>query len=274
MLWEEVIERSEALGATRKQVLAEEVQKAVLTSLSLRGCFDSIVFHGGTALRLFHGNPRFSEDIDLVMVEGVDAFSLADNMAHTGRYVEDAFPFLASVATRAQRDDPRLQRHILRTVSEDHGQIVRVHVELAPVPSHRNGPRILDFPPVRPAVRVEDPVEILADKVCALAFRPYLKGRDLWDVHYLTEERSVEVDGELVRRKAVDYGESVPRLVEGLERSRARVQEEGLSTLEAEMARFLPARVLEAYRSSFGEILERVRDVIAHASEMAEAVGP
>jgi hypothetical protein len=272
--WEEVIERSEALGATRKQVLAEEVQKAVLTSLSLRGCFDSIVFHGGTALRLFHGNPRFSEDIDLVMVEGVDVFSLADHMAHTGRYVEDAFPFLASVATRAQRDDPSLQRHILRTVSEDHGQIVRVHVELAPVPSHRNGPRILDFPPVRPAVRVEDPVEILADKVCALAFRPYLKGRDLWDVHYLTEERSVEVDGELVRRKAVDYGESVPGLVEGLERTRARVQEEGLSTLEAEMARFLPSRVLEAYGSSFGEILERVEDVIAHASEMAEAVGP
>ncbi len=274
MLWEEVIVRSEAMGATRKQVLAEEVQKAVLTSLSLRGCFDSIVFHGGTALRLFHGNPRFSEDIDLVMVEGVGAFSLADHMAHTGRYVEDAFPFLASVATRAQRDDPRLQRHVLRTVSEDHGQIVRVHVELAPVPSHRNGPRILDFPPVRPAVRVEDPVEILADKVCALAFRPYLKGRDLWDVHYLTEERSVEVDGELVRRKAVDYGESVPGLVEGLERTRARVQEEGMSTLEGEMARFLPPRVLEAYRSSFGESLERVGDVIAHASEMAEAVGP
>ena len=269
-----MIERSEATGATRRQVLAEEVQKAVLTSLSLRGCFDSIVFHGGTALRLFHGNPRFSEDIDLVMVEGVDAFSLVEPMAHAGRYVKDAFPFLASVATRAQRDDPRLQRHILRTVSEDHGQIVRVHVELAPVPSHRNGPRILDYPPVRPAVRVEDPVEILADKVCALAFRPYLKGRDLWDVHYLTEERSVEVDGELVRRKAIDYDESVPGLVMGLERSRARVQDEGMSALEGEMARFLPPRVLEAYEPSFEDILERVMDVIEHAGELAKAVGP
>jgi hypothetical protein len=274
VLWEEVIERSEAIGATRKQVLAEEVQKSILTSMSLRGCFDSIVFHGGTALRLFHGNPRFSEDIDLVMVEGVDAFSLGDHMTHTGRYVEDAFPFLASVATRAQRDDPRLQRHILRTVSEDHGQILRVHIELAPVPSHRNGPRILDHPPVRPVVRVEDPVEILADKVCALAFRPYLKGRDLWDVHYLTEERSVEVDGELVRRKALDYGETVQGLVEGLERSRERVREDGPSTLEGEMARFLPLRVLEAYEPSFGKVLERVGEVIAHSLELAMAVDP
>ncbi len=262
MQWQEVIERSEALGASRKQVLAEEVQKTVLTSLSLRGCFDHIVFHGGTALRLFHGNPRFSEDIDLVMVEGVEVFSLDDHMPQAGRYVEDAFPFLDSVVTRPQRDDPLLQRHILRTVSGDHGQIVRVHVELAPVPSHLNGPRILDHPPVRPAVRVEDPVEILADKVCALAFRPYLKGRDLWDVHYLTVERSVEVDGGLVSQKALDYGETVQGLVEGLERSRGRVGEEGLAILGDEMARFLPSRVREAYEPSFGDIVEVVVGVI------------
>ena len=268
-----MIDRSEALGATRKQVLAEEVQKAVLTTLSLRGCFDHIVFHGGTALRLFHGNPRFSEDIDLVLVKGVDAFDLAEPMAHAGRYVGDTFPFLASVETRAQRDDPRLQRYILRTISEDHGQIVMVNIELVPVPSHRNGPRILDFPPVRPAVRVEDPVEILADKVCALAFRPYLKGRDLWDIHYLTEERSVEVDGELVSRKTADYDESVPGLFEGLKRSKARIREEGLSTLEGEMARFLPHRVLEAYESSFEDILDRVIDIIEHAGELVRAVG-
>jgi predicted nucleotidyltransferase component of viral defense system len=273
VLWEEVIERSEALGATGRQVLTEEVQKAVLTALSLRGCFDSIVFHGGTALRLFYGNPRFSEDIDLVLVEGVDAFDLSEPMAQAGRYVEDTFPFLASVATRAQRDDPRQQRHILRTVSEDHGRIVRVHVELAPVPSHHNGPRILDFPPVRPAVRVEGLVEILADKVCALAFRPYLKGRDLWDVHYLTRERSVEVDGGLVVEKAVDHDETIPGLVEGLEGSVARVREGGMTALGGEMARFLPSRVLEAYEPSFGDILDRVVDVIEHAGEMARAVG-
>jgi predicted nucleotidyltransferase component of viral defense system len=267
MLWNEIIDKSDIMGARRKQVLAEEMQKAVLTALSLRGCFDSIVVHGGTALRLFHGNPRFSEDIDMVLVEGVDTFELASHMPYVGRYAEDTFPFLDSVETRAQRDDPELQRYILRTLSDDHEQIVRVHIELAPVPSHRNGPRILDFPPIQPAIRVEDTVEILADKVCALAFRQYLKGRDLWDIHYLSEERSIRVEWELVRRKAGDYGESVSGLVSGLERSSERIREEGMSTLESELVRFLPPRVMEEYRPSLEAILEKVLGVISDASE-------
>lgn len=266
-MWSEITDKSEIMGAGRKRVLAEEMQKAVLTALSLGGCFDSLVFNGGTSLRLFHGNPRFSEDIDMVLVEGLDTFELASHMPYVGRYAEDTFPFLDSVETRSQRDDPELQRYILRTHSGDHEQIVRVHIELAPVPSHRNGPRILDFPPIQPVIRVEDTVEILADKLCALAFRPYLKGRDLWDIHYLTEERSVRVEWELVCRKAGDYGESVSGLVSGLERSSERIREEGMSTLESELIRFLEPRVLEEYRPSLGTILETVLGVISDASE-------
>lgn len=269
-----MVERSGALGATGKQVLAEEVQKSILASLSLRGCFEHIVFQGGTALRLFYGNPRFSEDLDLVMVEGAGTFSLGEHMAHVGRYVEDAFPFLESVVTTPQKVDPLLERHVLRTVSTDHGRVVKVHVELATVPSHRNGPRILDHPPVRPVVRVEDTVEILADKVCALAFRPYLKGRDIWDVHYLTEEKSVEVDGELVAMKAIDYGKTVPELMEGLDRSRARVREVGLPVLGDEMARFLPRRVRDAYEPEFGKVVERVVEAIARSLDLVGAVSP
>lgn len=274
MLWNEILDKSIAMGARSRQVLAEEVQKAVLTAFSLKGCFDSIVFHGGTALRLFHGNPRFSEDIDLVLVEDVGAFDLGSHMPYVGRYVEDSFPFLDSVKTRDQRKDPRLQRSILKTLSTDHDQMVRVHIELAPVPSHRNGPRILDFPPVQPAIRVEDTVEIMADKVCALAFRPYLKGRDLWDIHYLYEERSVRVEWELVRRKVGDYGEPLSGLGAGLERAAGRIRDEGMSTLESELVRFLPPRVLERYRPSLGSILETVLDVISEASEVREAREP
>ena len=271
MLWNEITGKSDIMGVMRKQVLAEEMQKAMLTALSLRGCFDSIVFNGGTSLRLFHGNPRFSEDIDMVLVEGVDTFELASHMPYVGRYAEDTFPFLDSVETRSQRDDPELQRYILRTLSGDHEQIVRVHIELAPVPSHRNGPRILDFPPIQPVIRVEDTVEILADKLCALAFRPYLKGRDLWDIYYLTGERSIGVEWELVHRKAVDYGESVSGLVSGLERSSERIREEGMSTLESELIRFLQPMVLEEYRPSLRTVLETVLGVISDASEHAGA---
>jgi len=46
------------------QVFQEEVQKAVLASLSRDEAFNHLVFQGGTALRLFYENPRFSEDSD------------------------------------------------------------------------------------------------------------------------------------------------------------------------------------------------------------------
>ena len=100
-----------------------------------------------------------------------------------------------------------------------------------------------------------------------MAFRQYLKGRDLWDIHYLSEERSISVEWELVLRKAGDYGESVSGLVSGLERSSERIREEGMSTLESELVRFLPPRVLEEYRPSLEAILEKVLGVISDASE-------
>ena len=265
MLWDEIVSRSEAMGAPRNLVIAEEVQKTVLTALSLKGCFDSIVFQGGTALRLFYGNPRFSEDIDLVMVEGIEVFDLDPHMPRVGRYVELTFPFLDSVTIKGQKKDAALQRTILRTTSADPEKVVRVHIELATVPSHRNGPRILDFPPVQPAIRVEEAEEILADKVCALAFRPYLKGRDLWDIHYLTEERSVDADWDLIRTKAGDYGESRASLTLGLERAVERIDDQGMSTLESELVRFLPPAVMDAYRPSIGSILEGVLDAIVRA---------
>ena len=77
MLWDEIIEKTDRLGVPRKRVFQEEMQKAVLTALAIKGCFNNLVFQGGSALRLFYGNPRFSEDIDLVLKEGGESFELS-----------------------------------------------------------------------------------------------------------------------------------------------------------------------------------------------------
>ncbi|MHA1665337.1 MAG: nucleotidyl transferase AbiEii/AbiGii toxin family protein [Candidatus Njordarchaeales archaeon] len=66
MIWEEITAKSEKLGMTVNQVFQDEIQKTVLTSLSHSEVFNHIVFQGGTALRVFYGSPRFSEDLDLV----------------------------------------------------------------------------------------------------------------------------------------------------------------------------------------------------------------
>jgi predicted nucleotidyltransferase component of viral defense system len=263
LLWDEIIRKSENSGAVVKYVYQEEVQKSVLAALAIKGCFNNLVFQGGTALRLFYNNPRFSEDIDLVLKEGEKRFELSNFLLHIEKFVHNTFPFLESVEVRSQKIEQDLQRFILRTFSINHDQDLRLHIELASIPSYINSPKILEFPPTQPVVRVEEPLEILADKVCALAFRQYLKGRDLWDIYYLTKERNIDIKWELVRKKVLDYKEPISKLEKRFNRASKRIKSDGVSILGAELERFLPKHVLDSYRSLYDPILDSVVELIA-----------
>ena len=88
LLWDEIIRKTENSGATVKYIFQEEVQKSVLAALALKGCFNNLVFQGGTALRLFYNNPRFSEDIDLVLKEGEKSYELSNFLLHIEKFVQ------------------------------------------------------------------------------------------------------------------------------------------------------------------------------------------
>src|SRR6186997_2935641 len=50
-----------------ENALKEIMQEIAIYSLSSTGFFDKAIFHGGTALRILHGLPRFSEDLDFLL---------------------------------------------------------------------------------------------------------------------------------------------------------------------------------------------------------------
>ena len=54
----------------------EICQKIALAGLCRGGFFDHAAFYGGTCLRLFHGLPRFSEDLDFSLIEKRDDIHL------------------------------------------------------------------------------------------------------------------------------------------------------------------------------------------------------
>jgi hypothetical protein len=60
-----------------ENALREIVQELALLGLWRSGFFDHAAFYGGTALRIFHGLPRFSEDLDFALLQSVTAFDLA-----------------------------------------------------------------------------------------------------------------------------------------------------------------------------------------------------
>ena len=258
MTWEEIVNSSNRRGEKTHQVFQDEMQKAILASLSREGVFNDLVFQGGTALKLFYGNPRFSEDLDFVLRQGKNSFDLTPKVSKVQTFVNDVFPFLQDIKISIQKNDSDMQRFIFRTISDIPDQKLRIHIELSYVPSYRNQPKILDYPPLNPAVRVEDTSEILADKMAALGNRPYLKGRDIWDIHFLTVEKQISVPWDLVIQKAKDYGGTPVALKEGLLTAGKRIREEGVAILSNEMSRFLPKSLLDQYIEVFDEIVIKV----------------
>lgn len=244
-----------------EQVFQEELQKSVLAALSREQLFQKIVFQGGTALRLFYGNPRFSEDIDLVLKERKTRVNLSEHISSIQGFTEDTFTFLDKVDLETQKDNAELQRLVLRANSNVLPKPTRLHLELACVPSYLNRPRILNFAPLLPAIQVEEEEEILADKLTALLCRDYLKGRDLWDIYYLDVERGNEISWKLVNRKLEDY-QFKGDLVEKGEEKISDLDEKGLKTLEAELKRFLPNPQYNQYRDLFGDIISHLINIL------------
>lgn len=54
--------------------MKEIMQEIVLCGLSRAGFFKEAAFYGGTALRIFYGLDRFSEDLDFSLEEKMEEF--------------------------------------------------------------------------------------------------------------------------------------------------------------------------------------------------------
>ncbi|MFO8132426.1 MAG: nucleotidyl transferase AbiEii/AbiGii toxin family protein [Thermoplasmatota archaeon] len=264
-VWDDIVTAGRSSDQPLHHVFQEHLQKTVLTALNRAEAFTDIVFQGGTALRLFYGNPRFSEDLDFVLSEG-HTFNLTGQASPIQTFVTDTYPFLDECSITIQKDTRELQRLVLTTQGDNPEQRRRVHIELAHVPSYMATPRILDHPPYNPAVQVEQPEEILADKLAALALRSYLKGRDLWDIYFLTREKNIDIRWNLVKTKISDYNGDPERLPAASK----TVQNEGAQALADELARFLPPRLHEQYRSRFDGIAAHVAAVAAAARDAVE----
>lgn len=56
-------------GQEKRNAINEVMQEIALAGLYRGGFFDKAAFYGGTCLRVFHGLPRFSEDMDFSLTE-------------------------------------------------------------------------------------------------------------------------------------------------------------------------------------------------------------
>jgi len=73
-----IARRRPETAASWDRALRKVLQEAALSGLWRTGFFDKAAFYGGTALRIFHGLDRFSEDLDFKLLTPDSVWRLSD----------------------------------------------------------------------------------------------------------------------------------------------------------------------------------------------------
>ena len=189
--------RSETLGE-KKNSIKEVVQEIILCGLSRAGFFQTAAFYGGTALRIFHGLDRFSEDLDFdckeltpeEFVQMTDA--LVVHLRNNGLTVEvrdkensrlTAYRrnvYFPGLLFELNLTGHREERFLMKIEAQDQG--VDYSSETAII--SRNG---FLFP-----VSVPSKGTLLSMKLSALLARA--KGRDFYDTIFLWQQTEPDYD--------------------------------------------------------------------------------
>ena len=215
-----VLAGGEGMGNLLPVVEKELLHYRILDAMMREGFFSSLVFQGGTSLRLCHGSPRYSEDLDFA---GGTSFDM-DTLKGLGSCISDSLSGMGDdVTVRVKEPRPdadgltRRWRIAIRTAGQRKdlpSQTIKLEVASIPAYEPQHRPALVNYP-MFPALSgqiildVESPTEILADKLLSYACASHLRRRDLWDMCWLASRGGVDSRRamELAELKSSDYGE-------------------------------------------------------------------
>ncbi len=194
----------------KKNALKEIVQEVALCGLSRAGFFKKVAFYGGTALRIFYGLDRFSEDLDFSLMEPNKNFELKRYFTILeNELLSLGLHFIIEEKVKTRDSDIKsaflkgnTKEHIL-TVYGDNlninpNEVIKIKFEIdtnpPPLATFENKYRLLPSPY---QVKLYDMPSLFAGKLHAVICRAWknrVKGRDLYDyIFYLANNASVNL---------------------------------------------------------------------------------
>ena len=93
--------------------LKEVMQEAVLAGLSRAGFFKHAAFYGGTALRIFYGLDRFSEDLDFSLVKPDSEFEISKYFSILEQELE-SLGLKFSIEEKVEKTDSVIQSALIK----------------------------------------------------------------------------------------------------------------------------------------------------------------
>lgn len=208
----------------RKNAVKEIMQEMVLCGLSRAGFFKKAAFYGGTALRIFYGLDRFSEDLDFSLETADEEFDLSAYFPVLEKEIR-AFGLHVVIVEKEKSRESNIHSAFLKGNTREHLLLFyadeRVSREASPKEMIRikfevdvNPPRYASFEhkyrllPVPYEVNMYDMPSLFAGKIHAVICRGWqnrTKGRDFYDyVFYLSKKTAV--NQKHLRERLIDSG--------------------------------------------------------------------
>jgi predicted nucleotidyltransferase component of viral defense system len=187
----------ENLRGFKRNILREYLQYKILEIIFNSRLAPKLSFIGGTALRIVHGNTRFSEDLDF------DNFNLGENdfikltkEILSGLQMEGYSVEIRNVLKSAFRCYIRLPEILFdQDLSNLKTEKILIQVDTEPHGfSYKPDKVFLNRFDIFTQIAVTPPDILLAQKIYALLNRKRAKGRDFYDVIFLLQQTKPNYD--------------------------------------------------------------------------------
>ena len=265
--------------------------QTIFTHRESRGFF----FQGGTAIRWFYGGLRFSEDLDFASALPGDRTGeiLKSLEREFGRQLAANFG-PGEVTIRQKSSSPssyrtfvdyrpagarnkisiKMEFESLQAGKEPDSR--RLIMQSSPAVSNLLREGILKVPGFPGVITLETPEEILSDKQRALLERGYTKGRDFFDIWYLTRTMGIKPDPQRLGRKLEMYRtpfrvRTPAAFYAGLS-GLPPVERKGLiQTIRSDLSRFISPEMIEVFeQDEFTELLDAVQQAFQEMAASKE----
>lgn len=240
--------------------LREIMQEVALAGLYRTGFFEKAAFYGGTALRIFHGLDRFSEDLDFSLLSSMPEFSLApyfdgivtefEAIGMTVSIKEKKKSQQSNVESAFLKSETVWKELVLENIIPQAGLRaispvkVKFEVDRKPPPGFETEEKLL-LKPFSFYVKCFTLPDLFAGKMHALLFRKWkqrVKGRDWYDMEWYIKKR-IPLNLKHFAFRALDTGDWKQPMIsceEFLALVKTKIDNVSFENIKDDIVRFIP----------------------------------
>lgn len=243
-----------------EQALREIMQEIALAGLGRSGFYEKASFYGGTALRIFYGLNRFSEDLDFSLLQPDEDFALDKHL----QSITTEFESLGMQVTVKEKEktlknnidsaflkaDTVWRELVLEDIIPQNGLgqkpniKIKLEIDTDPPLGFKTEERLL-LKPFSFYVKCFSAEDLFAGKMHALLFRKWktnVKGRDWYDMEwYIKKEMPLHLSHFIQRaRDSGDWEKETMSKKEFMELLAYKIDSVSMIRVKQDIVRFIP----------------------------------